>query len=135
MIHFQVVAAAEGHANAAPQVAKITYTLSIYTVAQMKKDVGKRGPAKNTFLQLESTEPWDTVKAQLLVKVDTILKPETIAFEDYTFSFTVPRYHTKPTDLSDDGETYKFMIERALKAKDPSVTLIVEPKPPSKKVR
>ena len=100
----------------------------------MKKDVGKRGPAKNTFLQLESTEPWDTVKAQLLVKVDTTLKPETIAFEDYTFSFTVPRYHTKPTDLSDDGETYKFMIERALKAKDPSVTLIVEPKPPSKKV-
>jgi hypothetical protein len=100
----------------------------------MKKDAGKRGAAKNTFMQLESTEPWDTVMAQLLVKIDGILKPTTIAFEDYVFSFSVPRVHTKPTDLTDE-DSYKFMVERALKSKDPAVTITIEPKPPpSKKV-
>ena len=56
--------------------------ISIYPAAQMKKEAGKRGTAKNTFLQLESMEPWDTVKAQLLVKIDSILKPTTIDFDD-----------------------------------------------------
>ena len=55
------------------EVVKITYTISIYMATQMKKDAGKRGATMNTFLQLESTKPWDTVKAQLLVKIDSIL--------------------------------------------------------------
>jgi hypothetical protein len=47
----------EGTANMVPDIIKITYTISIYTAAQMKKEAGKCGAAKNTFLQLESTEP------------------------------------------------------------------------------
>ena len=117
----------------APDIIKIMYTISIYTAAQIKKEAGKRGTAKNTFLQLESTEPWDTVKAQLLVKIDGILKLTTIDFDDYTFSFSVPRVHTKPTELTDE-DSYKFMVERASKGKDPTVNLTIEPKPQSKKV-
>jgi len=86
----QTVAAVEGTANTAPDIIKITYMISIYTAAQMKKEAGKSSAMKNTFLQLESTEPWDTVKAQLLIKIDGILKPTTIDFDDYTFSFSVP---------------------------------------------
>ena len=83
-----------------PDIIKIMYMISIYTAAQMKKEAGKSGATKNTFLELESTEPWDTVKAQLLIKIDSILKPTTIDFDNYTFSFSVPWVHTKPTDLS-----------------------------------
>ena len=107
--------------------------ISIYTAAQMKKEAGKSSAMKNTFLQLESTEPWDTVKAQLLIKIDGILKPTTIDFDDYTFSFSVPWVHTKPTDLSDE-DSYRFMVEHACKGKDPAVNLTIEPKLHSKKV-
>ena len=99
----------------------------------MKKEAGKHGAAKNTFLQLESTEPWDAVKAQLLVKINSILKLTTIDFYNYMFSFLVPCIHTKPTELTNE-DSYKFMVECASKGKDPSMNLTIEPKPQSKKV-
>ena len=121
-------------ATAAPEDGtRITYTISVFTPAQMKIDSGKRGGAKNTFLQLGSKEPWDTFTAQLLVKIDAILNPATIAFEDYTVTFSVPRIHTKPTDLTNDI-SYRFMVERALRGKDPSASITVEPKAHHKKV-
>lgn len=88
----------------------------------MKKEAGKCGAAKNTFLQLEFTEPWDTVKAQLLVKINSILKLTTIDFDNHMFSFLVPQVHTKPTELTNE-DSYKFMVEHASKGKDPSVNL------------
>lgn len=112
---------------------RVTYTISVFTPAQMKIDSGKRGAAKNTFLQLGSKEPWDTFVAQLLVKIERILTPATIAFEDYACTFSVPRIHTKPTDLTND-DSYNFMVERALKGKDPAVSITVEPKLRRKKV-
>jgi len=117
-----------------PDIIKITYTISIYTATQMKKEAGKHGTVKNTFPQLKSTEPWDTVKAQLLVKIDGILKPTTIDFDDYTFSFSVPRVHMKLTELTDE-DSYKFMVKCASQGKDPPMNLTIEPKPQSKKVR
>jgi hypothetical protein len=92
----------------------------------MKKDEKKRGNPKNTFLQLGHDEPWDTLKAQLLVKISNILKPTKLEFDDYGYSFTVPRIHTKLTSL-DDQTSYTFMVDRALRSKDPAVNLIVEP--------
>jgi len=117
---------------AAPQAAeidrKITYTISIYTPSQMKKDEKKRGDPKNTFLQLRSDEPWDTLKAQLLAKISNILKPVTLEFANYGFYFTVPHVHTKGTSL-DDEPSYSFMVDWALKGKDPAVSLTIEPHP------
>ena len=92
----------------------------------MKKDEKKRGDPKNTFLQLGHNEPWDILKAQLLVKISSILKPTKLEFENYGLSFTVPRVHTKPTSL-DDETSYNFMVDRALRSKDPAVSLIIEP--------
>jgi len=129
----QTAAAVEGTANTVLEVIKITYRISIYTAAQMKKDAGKHGAAKDTFLQLKSTEPWDTVKAQLLVKIDSILKPTTINFDNYTFSFSVPQVHTKPTDLTNE-DSYRFMIKHTCKGKEPAVNLTIEPKLHSRKV-
>lgn len=87
---------------------------------------------KNTFLQLAADEPWDTFKAQLLVKVDGVLNSTTIAFEDYGFNFLVPHIHTKLTDLTDE-DSYRFMVECALKGKDPAISITVKPRARSKR--
>jgi hypothetical protein len=50
----------------------------------MKKDSKKCGEGKTTFLQLCSDIEWDTFMVKLLVKVNNILKPSSISFEDYT---------------------------------------------------
>lgn len=123
-MYVMVLPAAPAEAADSTEV-KITYTISVFSASQMKKDAGKRGAPKNTFLQLSNEEPWDTFQAQMLVKVDSILKPVSIAFEDYAFYFSVPRIHAKATDLTDE-ESYRFMIERALKGKDPSVSITIE---------
>ena len=56
----------------------------------MKKDPKKCGDSKNTVLHLEPGAIWDTFVAQLLVKIDTMLKPKVIALKDYTITFSVP---------------------------------------------
>jgi hypothetical protein len=104
----------------------LSYTISIYTVAQMKKDPKKRGDSKNTILCLEPDTIWDTFVAQLLVKIDMMLKPKVIALKDYAVTFSVPRIHPKVTDLADE-DMYKFMVERALRSKDRTASITVEP--------
>ena len=92
----------------------------------MKKDPKKRGDSKNTILCLEPDAVWDTFIAQLLVKINTMLKPKAIAFKDYTVTFSVPQIHPKVTDLADE-DMYKFMVDRALRSKDRTASITVEP--------
>jgi hypothetical protein len=92
----------------------------------MKKDPKKRGDSKNTVLRLEPEAVWDTFVAQLLVKIETMLKPKTINLEDYVVTFSVPRIHPKVTDLTNE-DMYKFMVERALRSKDRTASITVEP--------
>lgn len=106
---------------------KITYTISIFTMSQMKKDTKKRGDPKNFFLQLSSTVEWDTFKAQLLEKISSALKPPQIHFDDYNFTFHVPRHHKTITELSTEAD-YVFLTGRALKAtSDPVANITIEP--------
>jgi hypothetical protein len=92
----------------------------------MKKDPKKRGDSKNTVLRLEPEAIWDTFLAQLLVKIDMMLKPKEIDFKNYVVTFSVPRIHPKVTDLADE-DMYKFMVERALRSKDRTASITVEP--------
>lgn len=95
-------------------------------MAQMKKEVKKRGDAKSISLELSSSLEWDTFKAKILSKVDSILKPPSISFDDYIVTFAIPRIHPKVTSL-DDEDAYKFMVGRASKSKDPNAAINVEP--------
>jgi hypothetical protein len=104
----------------------LSYTISIFTLAQMKKDTKKRGDSKNTVLRLEPEAVWDTFLAQLLVKIDMMLKPKVIDFKNYIVTFSVPRIHPKVTDLADE-DMYNFMVERALRSKDRTASITVEP--------
>jgi hypothetical protein len=95
----------------------------------MKKEAKKRGDAKSISLELSSSLEWDDFKAKILYKMDYILKPtwpSIISFDDYIFTFTIPRIHPKVTSL-DDENAYKFMVGRARKSKDPNAVINVEP--------
>ena len=100
----------------------LSYTISIYTVSQMKKDPKKCGNSKNTVLHLEPEAIWDTFLAQLLVKIERMLKPKVLDFKDYAVTFSMPEV----MDLTDE-DMYKFMVERALWSKDCTVSIMVEP--------
>jgi hypothetical protein len=55
-----------------------------------------------------------------------MLKPKTITLKDYTVIFSVPQIHPKVTDLANE-DMYKFMVERALRSKDHTASITVEP--------
>jgi hypothetical protein len=67
-----------------------TYLLNILSAIELKKPVSKR-VVKNLSLVLLSLEPWETMEAQLLVKIDTALKPKTLNLNDYNIMFHIPR--------------------------------------------
>ena len=72
------------------QTLTVAYTISIYTLSQMKKPVKKRGDARSFSLKLESSLEWDAFKAKVLAKIDSVVKPAILSFDDYTVRFTVP---------------------------------------------
>jgi len=120
---------------AEPKLPVISYTISVFTLAQMQLDPKKRGKPKSTCVQLKSDVTWDTFKAKLLSKVDSILKPTTIAFQDYVVTFSVAHRHPTPTNL-DDEDSYKFMVNRAIDSKtNISACITVEPVTPKSKMK
>ena len=55
-----------------PTSPMINYAVSVFSSAEMKKTVSQRVP-KSSSLQLRTNEPWDTMKAQFLVKISDAL--------------------------------------------------------------
>ena len=122
---------------ALPETSKrsITYNLSMFLTVQkakLKKKCGDPKP-KSDFLQLDEDE-WDTMKAQVMVKIDSLLKPTTISYYEYEISFIIPCYSPQPM-LLDSNNKYLYMVEHALKAKSgPSAKILIEAKVLEKKV-
>ena len=110
-----------------PKTVNITYYLTIFSEAEMKKSE-KQWKPNNTFLQTKFDHEWDTIKVQLLEKTSQSLCPRVINFNDYSFSWSVPRYQPLQMQLrtSDD---YQFLITHALKPKEPAVNIRIETKP------
>ncbi|KAJ7170629.1 hypothetical protein C8R43DRAFT_875556 [Mycena crocata] len=108
---------------------KITYSICIYSPQQMKLKKSSRGPGVNDFLKLDSDEPWDTLKAQLLVKISEILAPQTLDFAQYSVTFTFPHQVTDPLPLNDQTQ-YDHLVENALNIKvEPKAKIVIESKP------
>ena len=96
-------------------IPKLDYILTLFSATEMKKSAAKREPKKSS-LQLSANEPWDTVKAQILVKIDEVLKPSTLSINNYEVLLTIPRVVSKPgyplasaTDYSILLGTYCFV--------------------------
>jgi hypothetical protein len=101
----------------------------------MAKPKTKRGDPKSDFFRLDEDKEWDTMKAQIMAKIDSILQPVTISYDDYDITFAIPRYSPQPM-LLDDNDKYLYMVEHALKAKSgPCVKIVIEARVLEKKVR
>jgi hypothetical protein len=108
------VPAPQGNPN--PAGVMLDYIIAIFSPAEMKKAINKRLP-KNMSLRLSTDEPWDTVKAQILVKIDAALNPQSINYEHYNVSYSIPRVIAKPGyPLSADTD-YTILVDRARKPK------------------
>ncbi|KIM60028.1 hypothetical protein SCLCIDRAFT_125179 [Scleroderma citrinum Foug A] len=92
----------------------------------MKKPKKQCKPS-NTFLQMKSDREWDTAKAQLLEKISQVLRPKLINFDDYIFSWSVPRYQSSQMQLH-TNDNYKFLITHALKPKEAAANIRIETK-------
>jgi hypothetical protein len=110
---------------------KLNYILSVYSPSEMKKPAAKRR-AKTSSIQLLATEPWDTIKAQLLVKIDSLLKPKSINFEDYDIICTIPRIITKPGIPLASSTDYNLLLERSHKSNLINVTITPSSDPSDK---
>ena len=108
-------------------IKNITYYLAIFLEAEMKKGKKQR-KASNKFLQTKSDHKWDTIKAQLLEKIDQTLRPKVINFDDYSFSWSVLHYQPLQMQLQTDVN-YQFLVTHALKPKKPVVNIRVKTKP------
>jgi hypothetical protein len=53
---------------------EITINLSFYALKEGSKDVKKRISCYSTYMKINSGEPFDTFKAQLLVRIDKQLE-------------------------------------------------------------
>jgi len=69
--------------------------LTITSAAELKKATTK-GKPKTQNLRLNSNEPWNTFKAQIMVKISSSIKPNNIDLDDYTVLFFITRLVSKP---------------------------------------
>ena len=100
-----------------PVVQNITYILSIFPSAEMKKPVSKR-IAKGHTIQLGADQEWDTLRAQMLVKISASLNPKVLDFDNYSILFHIPRCVPKPGISLAKPEEYNVMIAQAIKTKN-----------------
>jgi hypothetical protein len=99
--------------NAQAANSKINYVLSIFSGLEMKLAASKRKPI-GRLLALSSSEPWDTVKAQILSTLDKALSPVNINIDDYEISYVIPRIVTQALPLESETD-YGHMISKATK--------------------
>lgn len=78
-----------------PVTKEVSYIITVFSAAEMKKAKTKREPI-NASVNLNSDEPWDTLKAQVLVKISNAIKPRILNFNDYALTYQIPRVLPKP---------------------------------------
>ncbi|KAI5994992.1 hypothetical protein EDD15DRAFT_2365882 [Pisolithus albus] len=106
-------------------VHKITYNLLMFPVEELAKDDVKKRRGKSAFLKLNSDLPFDTFKAQLLVKISAHLQPDTISFDDYEVSFSIPRISPTPLSVTEEDD-YIELIQRVKKAKNFEANIYIQ---------
>ncbi|KAF9473464.1 hypothetical protein BDN70DRAFT_937414 [Pholiota conissans] len=108
---------------------KITYILTILSAQEANKPVSKRQPVSDS-MELAINEPWDTVKAQLLAKIDTALNPTFLDFDDFTTMFFIMRVLPKPGMALSTQENYASLLLRVnnLASKTPTVNITIQQK-------
>ncbi|KAJ7236981.1 hypothetical protein C8J57DRAFT_1087900, partial [Mycena rebaudengoi] len=111
-----------------PVKREITYMISVYSPAQMKKAKSSRGAPITDVITLDNDEPWDTLKAQILAKISAALNPNPLIYDNYDVVFTVQTHVPEPIHL-DTAAKYKHLVSNALRIKSSATgKIVVEPK-------
>jgi hypothetical protein len=106
------------------------YTTTILSAAEAKKAVSRRVPVIESF-ELSTEEPWDTVKAQLLVKIDNALSPKKLDYQHYHVMFFVPKSGlVKPGLTLSTEEHYNTLLARVQASNNviPTVNIMIQEK-------
>jgi hypothetical protein len=109
-----------------------TFNIAMFPAKEHSKDLKKR-IGKNTYMDLNNNEPFDTWRAQLLVRIEKTLNPRKLDINNYEIHFTVARVSPSPLMVSSDEE-YENMLERVGRSKDSACNVYVQERRSSSKV-
>jgi hypothetical protein len=105
---------------------KITYNLTIFSLAELAKPQARREPAAR-FLVLPSNLEWLDIHGQLKIKAGDALFPGQAAIHDdaYEITFCIARHVPNPLPLSCIAD-YNHLVTNALRQQQPMVKIIIK---------
>ena len=103
---------------------KFTFNIIMFSAKEASKDL-KKWTGKNTYMVLNSNEPFDTWRAQLIVQVKKTLKPSKLDINDNKIHFMVAHISPLPLIVASDEE-YLNMLEQVGKSKDSACNVYVQ---------
>jgi hypothetical protein len=108
---------------------KITYNITIFSLAELAKPQARREPAAR-FLVLPSNLEWPDIHAQLKIKAGDVLYAGQAAIADnaYEMTFCIACYVSNPLPLSCIAD-YNHLVENALRQQQPTVKVIIKATP------
>ncbi|KAF9232500.1 hypothetical protein BU15DRAFT_81189 [Melanogaster broomeanus] len=100
--------------------------ISVLSLDEMKKPKSKREPI-NASIDLYSDEPWDTLKAQILVKIAKAINPMDLMFDDYSLTYHITRLLPKPGLSLTSQEDFDGLLKRVngMATKTPIVNISI----------
>jgi len=78
---------------------------------------------KTASVRLNSDKPWDTMKVQILAKIDAALNPKPLKFANYNVSYYITHVLPKPSLSLMSDEDYNMLMDyiKCMKSKEPEV--------------
>ncbi|KAI5984136.1 hypothetical protein EDD15DRAFT_2121593, partial [Pisolithus albus] len=109
----------------------VTFVVNVTASTELKKPIAKRETKSASFEFRHGEDPWDTLLARMLSRIDQILSPKKIGIEDYDVTFYIPRILPKPGLPLVSEEHYKTLSTQIDKIalQTPTVNIIVLQKP------
>jgi len=117
------------------EVPKISYTISTFSLEELKKPVTHRKP-RSRLIDLSSDLEWVDVKAHLKIVICDQLFPQEAVVEDncYEMTWCIPHIVTNALSLYTVAD-YQQLVKNALKGKEPGVKILVDELPKIVSVR
>ncbi|KIK81408.1 hypothetical protein PAXRUDRAFT_15260 [Paxillus rubicundulus Ve08.2h10] len=109
----------------------ITFIIGAMAAYELKKPATKWVSKSTSFEFHHDDKPWDTLKAQFLVKISYLLSPDKINFKDYNVSFYIPCILPKPglpLLCEDNFKTLSSQVEK-MSSYMPTINIIVQQNP------
>ncbi|KAI5992525.1 hypothetical protein EDD15DRAFT_2168109 [Pisolithus albus] len=109
----------------------VTFVVNVTASTELKKPIAKRETKSASFEFRHGEDPWDTLLARMLSRIDRILSPKKIGIEDYEVTFYIPRILPKPGLPLESEEHYRTLSTQIDKiaSQNPTVNIIVLQKP------